>query len=101
MRTLTSHPPSLPKAGRDRPYRDMIALVSNVGDSFTVSTKSERHMSGTARYARRTVSLLGRTCVGDSTLYEHLQKLPPRRDLNEWSNYLQHVLHILDTIIAT
>ena len=51
MRTSTSHPPSLPKAGRDRPYRDMMALVSDEGDSYTVSRKSERHMSGTARYA--------------------------------------------------
>ena len=87
--------------GIDPGRRDMIALVSNEGDSFTVSTKSERHMTGTARYARRTVSLLSKTCVGDTTLYEHLQKLPPRRDLNEWSNYLQHILPILDTIIAT
>ena len=87
--------------GIDPGRRDMIALVSNEGDSFTVSTKSERHMTGAARYARRTVSLLRKTCVEDSTLYEHLQQLPPRRDLNEWSSYLQHVLPILDTIIAT
>ncbi len=98
--------PRLPHAhqrfvGIDPGRRDMIGLVSNEGDSFTVSTKSERHMSGTARYARRTVSLLSRTRVGDSTLYDHLQKLPPRRDSHEWSSYLEQVLPILDTIITT
>ncbi len=98
--------PRLPHAhqrfvGIDPGRRDMIGLVSNEGDSFTVSTKSERHMSGIARYARRTVSLLSRTRVGDSTLYDHLQKLPPRRDSHEWSSYLEQVLPILDTIITT
>lgn len=41
--------PRLPHAhqrfvGIDPGRRDMIGLVSNEGDSFTVSTKSERHI---------------------------------------------------------
>ena len=80
---------------------DMIGVVSNEGDTFTVSTKSFLHMSGNKRYARQTTSLLTRKEVGDSTLYDLLQKLPCRRDVDEWSNYLRSVLPILDTIIAT
>jgi hypothetical protein len=98
--------PRLPQEGQrlvgiDPGRRDMIGLVSNEGDSFTVSTKSFRHISGSARYARQTVSLLSRKEVGEETLYDLLQKLPCRRDIDEWTNYLRCVLPILDTIIAT
>jgi hypothetical protein len=79
----------------------MLALVSNDGDAFAISTKSFRHMSGSKRYASRTVSLLARKEVGDACLYDLLQKLPCRRDVDEWANYLQSVLPLLDAIIAT
>ena len=69
--------------GIDPGRRDMIGVVSNEGDTFTISTKSFLHMSGNKRYARRTVSLLSRTEVSDTTLYDLLQKLPCRRDIDE------------------
>ncbi len=59
------------------------------------------HMTGSAKYARYTVSLLSRTKVRSGTLYDALQTLPCRRDMDEWDNYLAQVLPLLDTIIAT
>lgn len=88
--------------GIDPGRRDMIALVSNEGDAFTVSTKSYVQASGSAAAARHTKSLLGRTPMGDgTTLLARLNTLPSRRDLDQWDVYLQAVLPLLDTIMET
>ena len=87
--------------GIDPGRRDMVGVVSNEGDAFTVSTKSYLHMSGGRRYAQRTVAPLSARRVGDTSLYDLLQALPCRRDIDEWDCYLRSVLPILDTIIAT
>ena len=79
----------------------MIAVKSNEGDAFTISTKCMRHMSGTSEAAKRTKALLSMVTVGSSTLYAQLQTLPCRKDSNQWSSYLLHVLPLMDTIIST
>ena len=97
--------PALPLVGQrlvgiDPGRRDMVAVVSNDGDAFTVSTKSFRADSGSARAARRTLHHLERTPLGDgSNLAERLQTLPCRRDIGEWHAYLASALPLLDTIL--
>ena len=86
--------------GIDPGRRDMVALVSNEGDAFTVSTKSFVHASGSAAAARHTTGLLGRTPIGDgTTLLARLLALPSRRDLGQWDAYLEAVLPLLDIIM--
>lgn len=87
--------------GIDPGRRDMIAVKSNKGDAFTISTKCMRHMAGTTEAAKRTNALLSRTVIGSSNLYTKLQTLPSRKDSDQWSNYLLHILPLMDTIIST
>ena len=77
----------------------MIAVKSNEGDSFTVSTKSMLHMQGTMASAEHTKATLKNKKIGDSTLHAELQKLPSRKA--QWATYLLHVLPLLDVIIET
>ena len=87
--------------GIDPGRRDMIAVKSNEGDSFTISTKSMRHMAGTTDAAKRTKTLLSNTMIGDSNLFDKLQMLTCRKDSKEWMNYLYHILPMMDKIIKT
>ena len=87
--------------GIDPGRRDMVALVSNEGDSFTVSTKSFVHASGTTAAARHTTRLLRNTPLGDgTTLLMRLEALPSRRDVNQWDEYLAALLPLLDAIVV-
>ncbi len=87
--------------GIDPGRRDMVALVSNEGDSFTVSTKSFVQASGAAAAARHTTRLLGNSPLGDgTTLLMRLQALPSRRDMSQWDAYLAALLPLLDAIVV-
>ena len=78
----------------------MLALVSNEGDAFTVSTKSFVQATGSRAASRHTTGLLGRTPIGDgTTLLARLQSLPSRRDLDQWGAYLEAILPLLDTVM--